>query len=66
VRNAVAAQKKAAAQASAADLLDQTVGAYRRASGITQARYSGRIASGMDVARAQDQLDSHRGPMRGT
>jgi NodT family efflux transporter outer membrane factor (OMF) lipoprotein len=39
-------------------LLRQTVGAYQRAYGITQARYSGRIASGMDVARAQDQLES--------
>jgi NodT family efflux transporter outer membrane factor (OMF) lipoprotein len=40
------------------NLLAQTVAAYRRALGITQARYSGRIASGVDVARAQDQLES--------
>jgi NodT family efflux transporter outer membrane factor (OMF) lipoprotein len=40
------------------NLLTQTVGGYQRALDITQARYSGRIASGMDVARAQDQLES--------
>jgi NodT family efflux transporter outer membrane factor (OMF) lipoprotein len=39
-------------------LLNQTVAAYQRSFGITQARYSGRIASGIDVARAQDQLES--------
>jgi NodT family efflux transporter outer membrane factor (OMF) lipoprotein len=37
-------------------LLAQTIVAYRRALDITQARYSGKIASGIDVARAQDQL----------
>jgi NodT family efflux transporter outer membrane factor (OMF) lipoprotein len=41
-----------------ANLLRQTVAEYQRALDITQARYSGRIASGMDVARAQDQVDS--------
>jgi NodT family efflux transporter outer membrane factor (OMF) lipoprotein len=40
------------------NLLTQTVGAYQRALDITQARYSGRIASGIDVARAQDQVES--------
>jgi NodT family efflux transporter outer membrane factor (OMF) lipoprotein len=40
------------------DLLRQTLGAYQRALDITQARYSGKIASGIDVARAQDQLES--------
>jgi NodT family efflux transporter outer membrane factor (OMF) lipoprotein len=40
------------------DLLAQTVAAYKRALGITQVRYSGKIASGIDVARAQDQLQS--------
>jgi NodT family efflux transporter outer membrane factor (OMF) lipoprotein len=39
-------------------LLQQTLGAYQRAVSITQARYTGHIASGIDVARAQDQLDS--------
>src|SRR3984885_14311727 len=40
------------------DLLRQTLGAYQRALDITQARYDGKIASGIDVARAQDQLES--------
>jgi NodT family efflux transporter outer membrane factor (OMF) lipoprotein len=40
------------------NLFTQTVSAYQRALDITQSRYSGRIASGMDVARAQDQLQS--------
>jgi NodT family efflux transporter outer membrane factor (OMF) lipoprotein len=40
------------------NLLKQTVGAYQRALQITQTRYSGQIASGIDVARAEDQLQS--------
>jgi NodT family efflux transporter outer membrane factor (OMF) lipoprotein len=40
------------------NLLQQTIAAYQRALDITQARYSGLIASGIDVARAQDQLQS--------
>jgi NodT family efflux transporter outer membrane factor (OMF) lipoprotein len=40
------------------DLLTQTVAAYQRALNITQDRYSGKIASGIDVERARDQLDS--------
>jgi NodT family efflux transporter outer membrane factor (OMF) lipoprotein len=40
------------------DLLTQTVTAYQRAWNITQVRYDGKIASGMDVARARDQLDA--------
>lgn len=39
-------------------LLQQTVSVYQRALGIIRARYSGRIASGVDVSRAQDQLES--------
>jgi NodT family efflux transporter outer membrane factor (OMF) lipoprotein len=40
------------------DLLTQTVADYQRAWTITQARYDGKIASGMDVGRARDQLDA--------
>lgn len=39
-------------------LLSQTVDVFRRALAITQARYDGKIASGLDVARAQDQLET--------
>jgi len=43
-----------------AKLLNDTVTAYGKAATLTQNRYLGKIASGIDVSRAQSQLDSAR------
>ncbi len=42
------------------DLLKHTVTAYERALQVAQDRFNGQIASGMDVSRAQAQLESAR------
>jgi NodT family efflux transporter outer membrane factor (OMF) lipoprotein len=39
-----------------ADVLGNAVSSYRQALAVTQARYAGKIASGIDVSRAQTQL----------
>ena len=39
-------------------LLRQAVAIYQKALSITQARYDGKIASGLDVAQAEDQLEA--------
>jgi NodT family efflux transporter outer membrane factor (OMF) lipoprotein len=41
-------------------LLTDTVSAYSRAATLTQDRYRGKIASGIDVSRSESQLDSAR------
>ena len=42
------------------DLLQHTVAAYTRALDVVQNRYTGKIASGVDLSRAQNQLETAR------
>ena len=43
-----------------AQLLDSTVGSYEKALELTQSRYQGGVASAVDVAQAQTQLETAR------